>query len=47
VQVGVIGDDGALSDVNSALGYMVRVDVAAEVTGNELTRRNGGEVESG
>jgi hypothetical protein len=44
VQMGVIGDDGARSDVNAALGNMVRVDVAAEVAGNNLTWCNGGEV---
>ena len=44
VPVGVIGDDGARSDVNSALGYMVRVDIAAEVARSDLPRRNGGEI---
>jgi hypothetical protein len=44
VRVGVIGDDRARSDVNSALGYMIRVDIAAEVARSDLTRCNGGEV---
>ena len=45
VPVGVIGDDGARSDVNSALGDMVRVDIAAEVARSDLPRLNGREVE--
>jgi hypothetical protein len=40
----MIGDDGAGSDVHSALGNVVRVEVAAEVAWSDLTRRNGGEV---
>jgi len=44
VRVRVIGDDGARSDVNSSLGYMVGVDIAAEVAGGNLTRRDGDEV---
>ena len=39
VQVGVIGNDRARCDVDPALSDMVRVDVAAEVAGNDLTRR--------
>ena len=31
MRVGVIGDDGPRSDVNSALGNVVRVKIAAEV----------------
>src|SRR5688500_8391721 len=45
VQMGVIGDDGARCDVDPALSDVVRVDVTPEVAGNDLTRRNGGEVE--
>ena len=44
VRVGVIGDDRAGSDVDPALGYLVGVDVAAEVAGGNLTRRDGDEV---
>ena len=44
VRVRVIGDDGARSDVNSSLGYMVGVDIAAEVAGGNLTRRDDDEV---
>jgi hypothetical protein len=44
VRVGMLGDDGAGSDVHSALGNVVRVEVAAEVAWSDLTRRNGGEV---
>jgi hypothetical protein len=45
VPVRVIGDDCARSDVNSALGYMVGVEIAAEVARSDLPRCNGGEVE--
>jgi hypothetical protein len=45
VRVGVVRDDRAGSDVDSALGNMVRVEVAAEVAGSDLTGRDGGEVE--
>ena len=31
VQVGVIGDDGARSDINAALSNMIGVDVAARL----------------
>jgi hypothetical protein len=44
VRVGVIGNDGARSDVNPALGNMVRVEIATEVAWSDLTRCNGGEV---
>src|SRR6185503_14889699 len=44
VRVGVIGDDGTRSDVNSALGNVVRVKVAAEVARRDLTWRYGCEV---
>jgi hypothetical protein len=44
VRVGVIGDDRAGSDVNPALGNMVRVEIATEVPRSDLTRCNGGEV---
>jgi catechol 2,3-dioxygenase-like lactoylglutathione lyase family enzyme len=44
VRVGVIGDDGARSDVNSTLGNVVGVDIAAVVARSDLTRRDGGEV---
>jgi hypothetical protein len=44
VSVRVIGDNCARSDVNPALGYMVGVDIAAEVARSDLTRCNGGEV---
>jgi hypothetical protein len=43
--VRVIGDDGARSDVNSSLGYMVGVDIATEVARSDLPRLNGREVE--
>jgi hypothetical protein len=45
VPVRVIGDDCARSDVNSALGYMVGVEIAAEVARSDLPRRDGGEIE--
>jgi hypothetical protein len=45
VRVGVVGDDGAGSDVHPTLGDLVRVEVAAEVAGRDLTGLNGGEVE--
>jgi len=45
VRVRVIRDDRARSDVNPALGYMVGVEIAAEVARSHLTRGNGGEVE--
>ena len=45
VRVGVIGDDGARSNVNSSLGDMVGVDIAAEVARSDLPRLNGREVE--
>jgi hypothetical protein len=44
VRVGMIRDDGAGSDVDSALGNVVRVEIAAEVTRGDLTRRHSGEV---
>ena len=44
VRVGVIGDDGTGSDVDSALGDLVRVEIAAEVAWSDLTRRDGAEV---
>ena len=44
VRVRVIRNDRARSDVNSALGYMVGVEIAAEVAGSDLTGRDGGEV---
>jgi hypothetical protein len=44
VRVGMIGDDGTWSDVDSALGNVVRVKVAAEVAWSDLTRRYGCEV---
>ena len=40
----VIGDDGAGCDVDSALRDLVRVDIAAEVAGSDLTRSNHVEV---
>jgi len=45
LRVRVTGDDGARCDVYSALGYMARVDIAAEVARSDLTWCNGGEVE--
>jgi hypothetical protein len=42
--MGVIGDDGTRSDVNSALGDAVRVKIAAEVARSDLTRGYGCEV---
>jgi tRNA A-37 threonylcarbamoyl transferase component Bud32 len=44
MRVGVIGDDGTRSDVDSALGNVVRVKIAAEVARSDLTRRYGCEV---
>ena len=45
VRVGVIGDDGAGSDIDSALRDMVRVEIPAEVAGSDLARSHGCEVE--
>jgi hypothetical protein len=45
VGVGVIGDDGARRNVHSALGDLVRVEIAAEVAGYHLTGCNGSKVE--
>ena len=44
VPVGVIGDDGAWSYVDPALGDLLRVDVTAAVPGSDLSRRHGGEI---
>jgi hypothetical protein len=41
----VLGDDGARSDIDSALRDLVGVHVASEIAGSDLTRSHGGEVE--
>jgi hypothetical protein len=44
VAVGVVGDDGTGGDVDPALGYMLRVDIAATVARSDFPRCNGSEV---